>query len=111
MGNIHHESVGSNTPNTQYTELFLSRLAPGAERFTFQSLTDDAVKRKHYKSNGGRDPLARIVHGSLATRGHMLVQLSAAGAGIYVVVNETDFNGRATANIVRVRAYFVDLDG
>ena len=56
-----------------------------------------------------RDPLARISHGSLAApHCNTLKQLSAAGAGIYVVINETDFRGRATANIVRVRAYFVD---
>jgi hypothetical protein len=30
---------------------------------------------------------------------------------VFVTVNETDGKGRATTNIVRVRATFVDLDG
>jgi hypothetical protein len=110
MSNIHNGSAGSNT-NTQYADLFLSRLAPGIESFTVQSFTDCRAKREEYKVRRLRDPLARILHGSLTELLNTLLELSAAGAGIYVVVNETDFNGRATANIVRVRAYFVDLDG
>jgi hypothetical protein len=37
--------------------------------------------------------------------------LNEKGAGIYVTLNETDFKGRTAKNIVRVRAFFVDLDG
>lgn len=33
------------------------------------------------------------------------------GAGIFIVVNETDGEGRKAANVTRVRAVFVDLDG
>jgi Protein of unknown function (DUF3631)/RepB DNA-primase from phage plasmid len=98
-------------PNPQRAEFFLRVLAPGTERFTFQTYTDCPNKRDEYKTRGMRDPLARILHGSFAQHASELARLSAAGAGIYVVINETDFHGRATANIVRVRAYFVDLDG
>ena len=98
-------------PDPQRAEYFLRLLAPGTERFSFQSFTDCAAKREEYKALRMRDPLARISHGSLAVHCNTLKQLSAARAGIYVVVNETDFRGRATTNIVRVRAYFVDLDG
>ena len=111
MININHGSAGGNTTNATYAEFFLRTLAPGIERFTFQTYTDCPNKRDEYKTRGMRDPLARILHGSFAQHASELARLSAAGAGIYVVINETDFHGRATANIVRVRAYFVDLDG
>ena len=31
--------------------------------------------------------------------------------GIFVTVNTTDYQGRKSENIVKVRAFFVDLDG
>jgi Protein of unknown function (DUF3631)/RepB DNA-primase from phage plasmid len=111
MANINHDSARGNTTNAAYTELFLRKLAPDTDQFSYQTFTDNAAKRDHYKLNCVRDPFARVLHGSLADQCNTLMQLSAAGAGIYIVVNETDFRGRATANVVRVRAYFVDLDG
>src|SRR5262245_30360367 len=99
------------TPNRQLTELHLRLLAPGTELFTFQTYTDCPKKRDEYKARGTGDPLARILHGSLAQHWDELVRLSAAGAGVYVTVNETDFRGRSAANIVRIRAHFSDLDG
>jgi hypothetical protein len=97
--------------NRQMAELHLHLLAPGTERFTFQTFTDCPAKREEFKKKGVRDPLARILHGSLAEHWDTLVSLSAAGAGIYFTVNETDLHGRSAANVVRVRAYFGDLDG
>jgi RepB DNA-primase N-terminal domain len=97
--------------NRELAECFLRTLAPGTDRFTFQSFTDCPNKREEYKAKGVRDPLARILHGSLDAYWNTLIVLSAAGAGIFLVINETDLRGRATANIVGVRAYFVDLDG
>jgi hypothetical protein len=94
-------------PNREIAELHLRLLAPGTERFTFQTFMDCAAS----KAKGVRDPLVRILHGSLAENWNELVQLSAAGAGIYVTVNETDFRGRSSDNVVRVRAHFGDLDG
>jgi hypothetical protein len=90
---------------------FLRVLEPKSDRFTFQTFTDSAEEREKCRAQGRRDPLARILHGSLVEHWNTLVDLSAKGSGIYVVVNETDFRGRAASNIVRVRAYFVDLDG
>jgi hypothetical protein len=40
-----------------------------------------------------------------------LTRASQNGAGVFVTVNETDGKGRKTANIIRVRAVFVDTDG
>jgi hypothetical protein len=98
-------------PNSEMAAEFLRLFAPGIQRFSFQSYTDDPEKRKAYIKNGVRDPLARVMHGTLAEWGLDLLKTSDAGAGIFVTVNETDFRGRKAANVVRVRAYFVDLDG
>jgi len=70
--------------------------------WTFQTF-DDNADRKSLK-------LAHILHGSLDQRWNELCRLNVQGAGIFVTVNETDGKGRSAANIVRVRAVFVDLD-
>jgi hypothetical protein len=98
-------------PDRGVAECFLRALAPGNDRFTFQTFTDSKELRERYKAERKRDPLARMLHGTLAERWNELVRLSAAGAGVYVTVNETNLSGRAAADIVRIRAYFVDMDG
>src|SRR5436190_1037119 len=82
---------------------FLLALDPRAEGFTFQTFDDDRDR----KDSG----LARILHGSLADHWAGLARLNANGAGIFVTVNATDLVGRTAANIIRIRALFVDLDG
>jgi putative DNA primase/helicase len=89
-------------PDREEAERFLAALDPSATTWTFQ-VFDDNADRKSLK-------LAHILHGSLDRCWAELCQLSAAGAGIFVCVNETDGKGRSAANIVRVRACFVDLD-
>jgi hypothetical protein len=101
----------NSVPNRQMAELHLRLLAPGTERFSFQSFTDCREKRDEHKVRGKGDPRARILHGTLAEKWEELMRLSASGAGIYVTVNETDFRGRFAKNIVRKRAHFTDLDG
>jgi len=95
----------------QSAESFLAALDPGANRFTFQSFTDSREKGEAHKARRESDPLARVLHGSLDEHWNKLVELSAAGAGIFVTVNETDFRGRAADHITRVRTYVGDLDG
>src|SRR5262245_21930864 len=99
------------TPNRQLAELHLRLLAPDTQSFTFQSYTDCPEKRADYKARGMRDPLARILHGTLAEHWDELVRLSVAGAGIYITANETDLRGRSAGNIIRIRTRFTDLDG
>ena len=82
---------------------FLKLLDPEAKRFTFQTFDDDLDRKD--------GSLTRVIHGSLAENFEELCRLNDGGAGIFVTVNETDFKGRATANIVRIRALFSDLDG
>jgi hypothetical protein len=96
-------------PDQTKAEKFLYTLAPGTIHFTFQTATDPKEARELLRNK--RDPLARILHGTLAERWDPLITLSAAGAGIYVAVNETNLQGRKTTDIIRVRAYFADLDG
>ena len=98
-------------PSRRTANSHLHLLAPGTDRFTFQSYTDCREKRDGYKAQGKRDPFARILHGTLAQHWDELARLSTAGAGICVTVNETNLRGRSAADIVCVRAYFSDLDG
>jgi RepB DNA-primase N-terminal domain len=95
------------SPDRTEAEKFLRILSPECDQFTFQTFTDSKQTREQHK----RDPLARVPHGTLSQLWNELVNLSAAGAGVYVTVNETNLRGRAATDVVRVRAYFVDLDG
>lgn len=80
---------------------FLSSLSEG-EDVTFQTFDDSTRKDRS---------LARIFHGTLEAHASELISLNQQGAGVFVTINQTDGKGRETANIVKVRAVFVDLDG
>lgn len=54
--------------------------------------------------------LIRIMHGTLEEWRPKLKELNHQGAGVFFTVNETDDQGRATGNIVRVRVLVVDFD-
>jgi hypothetical protein len=69
---------------------------------TFQTFDDSPRKERG---------LSRILHGTLAEHAVTLAALNTRGAGVFVMVNEGDGEGRSKANVVRVRALFVDLDG
>ena len=79
------------------TQHFLDLL--GCE-FTFQTFGD----------KGGNTP-PTILHGTLAQHLPTLRRLNAAGAGCFFTVAQTDGKGRKAANITRIRAVFIDLDG
>ena len=79
---------------------FIALLEPRGQ-FTFQTFTD--------RPGGTTRPV--VLHGPLEEHGVTLRRLNAAGAGIFVTVNQTDLKGRKASNISRVRAFFVDLDG
>jgi hypothetical protein len=97
-------------PDWSKADCFLRALAPESDRFTFQTFTDSKDQREAYRAERKRDPLARVLHGALMECWQELERLSNAGAGVYFAVNETDGLGRATDNIIRVRAYVADLD-
>lgn len=71
-------------------------------RICFQTFDDSQNKHAN---------LARTKHGNLASLLGWLQGFNEAGAGVFWTVNETDGTGRREANIVRVRACFLDLDG
>ena len=71
--------------------------------FTFQTFDDDQDRKRPF--------LAKIFHGTLERLCETLAHLNEQGAGIFVVINETDLKGRKEENILKVRACFVDLDG
>ena len=80
---------------------FLAGLDPSAGRFTFQFFRD-----------GGPGRYAKLFHGSLDA---VWVKVNALNTperrvGVFVTINETDFNGRRSENIVRPRALFADAD-
>lgn len=62
------------------------------------------------KARGNRK-LSRILHGTLADHAAVLSRLNESGAGVFVMVNGGNGRGRKFANVNRIRAYFVDLDG
>ena len=79
---------------------FLAGLDPKASRFTFQFFSDRA---------GG---YAEVFHGTLDELWPKVQALNTPqrGVGVFVTINETDFKGRSSKNIVRTRALFVDAD-
>lgn len=90
--------------------LFLTILAR-LEFFTFQTFSD-RQETWHRRSNGQLyDPLARVYHGTLQQNERKLIRANEQGAGVFVMVNAGDGNGRAAKNVARVRALFVDCDG
>lgn len=98
-------SSDSQPRTVQGTQQFLDALGQGSGTlsFTFQTY-DDCSERKNKR-------LARVLHGTLSQHHDQLTQLNQQGAGIYVTVNQTDLKGRKEANVIGLRALFVDFDG
>jgi RecA-family ATPase len=90
-------------PDYDTAERFLQVLDPNGLRFTFQTFDDDKDRKDK--------TLARVLHGTLAEHFDELASLNVRGAGVFVTVNATNFEGRTAANVTRVRALFADLDG
>src|SRR5262249_17870170 len=69
---------------------------------TFQTF-DDNEERKD-------EGLPHILHGPLIQHWRRLEELNGRGAGVFVMVNEGDGQGRKNENVKRVRALFIDND-
>ncbi len=98
-------------PHFEEAEALLNALDGKDAQFTFQTFDDDKERLAANKEEKGYDPFAKVLHGTLNTHKRHLAALNAKGAGVYITVNQTDLKGRKEANIVKVRALFVDLDG
>jgi hypothetical protein len=94
-------------PDLEDTRRFLRALDAGGI-FTFQAIPE------------AKDSTARatVLHGTLDEHAAQLTDLNERGAGIFVMVNAGDGvtkagarTCRTAANVQRVRAVFVDLDG
>ena len=97
---------GDAETDLESTKRFLTALDEEAEAFTFQTFADhedagDELRRE----------LARVLHGPLDSVAPALRRMNARGAGIYVMVNAGDLEGRSADNVVGVRALFADFDG
>src|SRR5262245_50661039 len=106
-GGTAQSGTANPTQDMAMAKAYLARLDPNAERFTFQTFDDNPDR----KSKALCKALVKILHGTLEECWPELVRLNNLGAGIFITVNATDFRGRATHNIVKVRALFADADG
>jgi hypothetical protein len=75
--------------------------ALGKQRSTFQTFPDSEAA----------DSRPQILHGPHSVLDRRLRALNQDGAGIFVMVNHGDLQGRRAENVKQVAAYFVDLDG
>lgn len=89
-------------PDFRQACAFLATLAPEGP-LTFQTIPE----RPDVKGNGG----AQIRHGEFEELTHELSKLNNQGHGVFVMVNEGNGRGRKTSDVMRVRAYVLDLDG
>ena len=90
-------------PHFEEAEAFLNALDGKDAQFTFQTFDD--VKGRQDKT------LVRIDHGTFNEHKQTLAAINKRGGGVFVTINETDLRGRSLANMLKVRALFVDLDG
>ena len=80
------------------TDAFLAALAH--DRLTFQTFKDNEA---------GPPPI--ILHGPHHALTRKLHDLNSRGAGIFLMVNHGDLQGRRAQNVTAITAYFADLDG
>jgi hypothetical protein len=80
---------------------FLAALG-GDAQFTFQTFGE---------AHPGRRTLTRVLHGTPERYAVTLQSLNLKGAGVFVMVNRGDLQGRKESNVTGVRAVFLDLDG
>lgn len=90
--------TATNLPDAQ---AFLAFLNPDADIWTFQTFGEG-------RATPPTLPATR--HGTLDQCAGWLEEQNARGAGVFVTINETDGQGRKTANVTRVRALFADFD-
>ena len=95
-------SIANTTIDIEDAHRFLDRLSTN-QPHTFQTFDDDKDRKNQ--------SLVRILHGTLDDVMTDLTFINAAGGGVYVCVNATDFKGRRSENVTNIRANFTDLDG
>ncbi len=94
----------------EQTIRFLNILAP-SQPVTFQTYSDHDDLKVKRPGKKDYDPNAGWRHGTLEQHADLLTRLNTRGAGVFVMVNAGDGNGRAAENVVKIRAQFIDTDG
>jgi hypothetical protein len=70
----------------------------------------DPVTWQTFDDKGADPSLAQHFTGDVGQSWQRLRELNHQGAGVFAMVNEGDGRGRATRNVRRVRALFIDVD-
>jgi putative DNA primase/helicase len=89
------------TPDLREASRFLSTIAPDGI-VTFQTFGEGTHK--------GDQRLSKIIHGHPNRCLEELAELNKRGAGVFLMVNQGDGNGRRSGNVQHVRAVFSDID-
>jgi hypothetical protein len=99
------------TPDYDMANRFFDALTGNTdEGITFQFYTDNkALKLKIPK--GGKDLRAGHTHKQRPLKFAFADKKQAKGCGVWVMVNAGDGKGRSAKNVVKIRSFFVDLDG
>lgn len=97
-----HNGIAAPIPDPNETEKFLELLGIGKGAVDFRAFSDDRETK--------RMPSKKITS-TFADCQKTLETLNQTGAGIFLIINQTDGKGQKSENIVRVRALFADLDG
>lgn len=83
---------------------FIAALTGSADAPVCWQTFDDLDSRKDQSLASHRTMPLRVID-------RWLVEQNGRGCGIYLVVNETDGGGREIANVMALRAAFIDVDG
>lgn len=99
---------------------FSSRSESGSEASRFVDTTrwlaglfvgpQDPVTWQTFDDKGKDPSLARHFTGTVGNCWPQLRELNRQGAGVFAMINEGDGKGRATRNVRKVRALFIDVD-
>ena len=81
-----------------------------AEQFC-NFFSDDAITIQTFDQKKHDKSLARIIHGPFDGIYEELTELNSRGAGIFLMVNRGDGQGRHSDNVISIEAFFLDLDG
>lgn len=111
------ENTNTSSYNFHYTaidrtmaERHIHRVAPTGQ-LTFQTFDDNEPRKAAEEARLGYDPLARTLAGTFDEHFEELAALNAAGAGVFLAVNEHEGPRRQNRTATRGRSLVADLDG
>jgi hypothetical protein len=81
------------------------------EPLTFQTFSDRRDINQALPNGKLRDPYAAWKHDSFDALELHLTRVNSEGAGVFVMINESDGRGRSNKHVVHIKAVFIDTDG